>query len=131
MTAPLKQIPTDALTELVDRYCAVWSEPDPSRRVELLAQVWTHDATYTDPSVDATSANALLGHIGKVLARRPGSRVVRTSTVDVHHGIGRFTWHVIQSDGTTLPDGLDIVEFSTDNNRIRRIIGFFGALGRL
>jgi hypothetical protein len=126
-----KQISTDALTELVDRYCAVWSEPDPSRRAELLAQVWMHDATYTDPSVHATSADALLGHIEKVLARRPGSRVVRRSTLDVHHGIGRFTWHVIQSDGTTLPDGLDIVEFSTDGTRIRRIVGFFGALDGL
>jgi hypothetical protein len=125
------QIQPDALTELVDRYCAVWNEPDPSRRAELLAEVWAHDATYTDPSVHATSADALLGHIEKVLARRPGARVVRSSAVDVHHGVGRFAWHVIQSDGTTLPDGLDIVEFSADGKRIRRIVGFFGPLNRL
>jgi hypothetical protein len=54
--------------------------------------------------------------------------VLRTSAVDVHHGVARFAWHVIQADGTSLPDGLDIAELSADGKRIRRIVGFFGPL---
>ena len=123
-----EQAQLGVVTELIDRYCTVWSEPSPSRRANLLAQVWADDATYTDPTVHANSSAELLAHIEKVLARRPGARVVRTSVVEVHHGIARFSWHVIQADGTSLPDGLDIAEFSRDGKRIRRIVGFFGPL---
>ena len=96
------------LSDLIDGYCQVWSEPDAARRAELLAWVWAAGATYTDPTVHAADAEALLSHIAKVQARRPGSSVRRTSHVDVHHGIARFAWHVVQADGTTLPDGLDL-----------------------
>lgn len=123
-----EQINPDIVPELIDRYCAVWSEPSPSRRAELLAQVWAHEATYTDPSIHATTSDELLAHIERVLARRPGSRVVRTSVVDIHHGIARFSWHVIQADGAALPDGLDIAELSSNGKRIRRIVGFFGPM---
>lgn len=126
-----EQVQFEALTELIDRYCAVWSEPDASRRMELLASVWAKDATYTDPRVHAATAAQLLAHIERVLAQRPGAKVVRTSALDVHHGVGRFSWHVVQADGTALPDGLDIAEFSSDGRQIRRIVGFFGPLPAL
>ncbi len=113
---------------VVDEYCAAWSAPDPAQRAELLSRVWSDGATYTDPRVHALSADQLLDHIAGVLAGRPGAKVVRTSRVDMHHGLGRFSWHVVQADGTALPEGLDIVEFTEDGTRIRRIIGFFGPL---
>ena len=118
------------VSSLIDRYCEAWSEPAESRRVELLASVWGPDATYTDPSVHAANAEELLSHIAKVQARRPGARVVRTSKVDIHHGIARFAWHVVQANGTALPDGLDIAFISSEATRIERIIGFFGPLAR-
>lgn len=121
-------IQPDAITRLIDRYCAAWSEPSASRRSELLAEVWANDATYTDPRVHATTSAALLEHISRVLADRPGARVERTSAVDHHHGVARFAWRVVQADGSALPEGLDIAEFSPDGTRIRRIVGFFGPL---
>ena len=120
----------DAVGELIDRYCAVWSDPDPGRRAALLAEVWAVGATYTDPTVHARTAEELLAHIGRVVARRPGSKVVRTSAVEVHHGFARFAWHVVQADGSSLPEGLDIAELTTDGKRIARMVGFFGPLGR-
>jgi len=122
------QIHSETLTELIDRYCEVWNEPNPDRRAELLAQVWADDATYTDPSVHAATSGELLAHIEKVRARRPGSKVVRTSAVDFHHGLARFSWHVVQADGSALPDGLDVAELSADGKRLERIVGFFGPL---
>ena len=116
--------------ELIDRYCAVWNEPDPGRRASLLAAVWGAGATYTDPSVHAESAEALLAHIAKLRARRPGARVVRTSAVDLHHGLARFAWRVEQADGTALPEGLDLAELTADGTRLARIVGFFGPLPR-
>jgi hypothetical protein len=123
-----EKIQSNPLTELMDRYCAVWNEPDPNRRAELLAQVWAQDATYTDPSVHAATSEELLAHVENVRARWPGSRVVRTSAIDFHHGLARFSWHLVQADGAALPDGLDVVELSSDGTRIRRVVGFFGLL---
>lgn len=117
--------------QIVDLYCEAWSHPDASARQQLLMQVWSPDATYTDPTVHAASADALLEHIARVQARRPGARVRRTSALDVHHGVGRFAWHVELADGTTLPEGIDFVEFSVDQTMIARIMGFFGPLARI
>ena len=116
------------VTALIDRYCAVWSDPSPEQRALLLGAVWAPGATYTDPTVHATTAAALLAHIERVLSRRPGARVVRTSAVDLHHGVARFAWRVIQADGIALPEGLDIAELTDDAARIRRIVGFFGPM---
>ena len=123
-----EQIQSDALVEVIDRYCEVWNEPSAGQRAKLLAQVWAPDATYTDPSVHTTTPDELLTHIENVRARRPGSRVLRTSAIDFHHGVARFSWHVVQRDGAALPEGLDIAEFSSDGKRIQRIVGFFGPL---
>jgi hypothetical protein len=115
------------LDQLIDTYCAAWSDPDPTRRRELLGGVWADGATYTDPTVHTAGLDDLLAHIDTVVARRPGARVVRTSRVDAHHDLARFAWRVVQADGTALPEGLDLAELSADG-RIRRIIGFFGPL---
>jgi hypothetical protein len=117
-------------TALIDRYCAVWNEPDAVQRHALLAAVWGDGASYTDPSVFAGAGAALLAHIAAVRVQRPGAQVQRTSAVDVHHGVARFAWHVALPDGSTLPEGLDIALLSTDGTRIDRIVGFFGPLRR-
>jgi hypothetical protein len=116
------------LDQLIDTYCAAWSDPDPERRREILGGVWADGATYTDPTVHAAGLDAVLAHIATVVERRPGARVIRTSRIDAHHDLARFAWHVVQADGSTLPEGLDLAEISADG-RIRRIIGFFGPLG--
>jgi len=113
------------LAQLIDTYCQAWSEPDAQRRAQLLAQVWSDGATYTDPTVHAAGSGELLAHIAKVVARRPGARIVRTSAIDEHHGLARFSWRLVEADGTLCPEGIDFVELSADG-RIRRIIGFFG-----
>lgn len=117
------------LEALIDTYCAAWSDPDPDRRRELLAGVWSNDATYTDPTVHAASIGDLLAHIATAAARRPGARVIRTSRIDTHHDVARFAWRVVQADGTMLPEGIDFAEITRDG-RIRRIVGFFGPLAK-
>ncbi len=75
----------ETLEALIDAYCQVWSEPDAQRREQGLARLWAASATYTDPTVDWLNGHALLQHIGRVQATRPGARahgwcVVRAST---------------------------------------------------
>ena len=114
--------------ELIDRYCAVWSEPDARQRAILLDAVWADGATYTDPRVHTAGSTELLVHIGKVQASRPGSKVIRTSAMDLHHGVARFAWRAVGADGLPLLDGIDIAFITADGARIERIIGFFGEL---
>lgn len=118
------------LTTLIDTYCLAWSETSPERREELMGSVWAPCATYTDPRVHARGNAELLAHIDKVLARRPGSRVIRTSAIDEHHGIARFAWRAVEANGNELPEGIDIAFIASDGSKITRIIGFFGPLAR-
>jgi hypothetical protein len=113
-------------TQLVDRYCAVWGEPDAQRRAAALERIWAPGATYTDPLAHAVGSSALLEHIARVRVRRPGARWVRSSAVDAHHGIARFLWKAVDPTGTTLAHGIDLAFLSADGATIERIVGFFG-----
>ena len=121
----------DALERLIDTYCSAWCEPDPEKRTSILDEVWAENATYTDPRADTVGVAQLVAHIGRILAGRPGAKVVRTSAIDAHHGFVRFAWRVVQADGTLLPEGIDFAEVSADGKKIRRIVGFFGPLAAL
>lgn len=114
------------LERLIDRYCEAWSEHDEARRAELLLSVWALGSTYTDPIVHAVGASELLAHIARVQARRPGSKVLRTSAVDEHHCVARFAWRVIEANGNALPEGIDLAFVAANGAKIERIIGFFG-----
>jgi hypothetical protein len=116
-----------ALEQLIDRYCVAWSEPDPVKREKILKDVWAEGATYTDPRAQVSGRQELAVLIGKILAGRPGAKVIRTSSVDSHHGLARFTWRVVQADGTMLPEGIDFAEISSEG-KLLRIVGFFGPL---
>lgn len=118
-----------ALVRTIDRYCAAWSEVDPARREQILAEVWEERGTYTDPRANVIGVKELSALIGKVLTGRPGAKVVRTSAVDAHHGLARFAWRVVQADGTALPEGIDFAEVSPAGKLVR-IVGFFGPLPR-
>jgi hypothetical protein len=119
-----------SLTLLVDTYCSAWSTENAGQRRALLLSVWSEGATYTDPSVHAEGVEELLAHIAGIQARHPGARILRTSDVDVHHGIARFAWQFVMPDGTSPPEGLDIAFVDGDQKRITRIIGFFGSMQR-
>ena len=80
-----------------------------------------------DPTVHVIGMAELVEHIGRVLKRYPGSRIVRTSAVDTHHSVARFGWKKVLADGSSLPEGIDFVEFS-DAGAIQRVVGFFGSL---
>ena len=123
MTAPDAISLTEAV-ETIDRYCTVWSSPDPRARAERLATVWADGATYTDPTVAMIGAEPLLAHIARVQGARPGTEVARCGPVDVHHRVARFRWRAVDGEGRTLVDGLDVVTFD-DDGRLASVVGFF------
>jgi len=119
--------PSMSLTETIDTYCAAWNEVNAKRRAELLSCAVTTDLSYIDPSVEVMGVAALVQHIDQVLLRYPHSSIMRTSNIDLHHDWARFAFKRVLSDGSSLPEGVDIVEAGSEG-KLHRIVGFFGPL---
>jgi hypothetical protein len=111
----------------IDRYCAAWNEPDRDRRLAMLADVTTAGMRYIDPGVTISGRDALSAHIDRIQLRYPDSVIVRTTQIDLHHGFARFGWKKVLSDGSSLAESIDVVEFDEDR-AIKLIVGFFGPL---
>jgi len=69
----------------------------------------------------------LIHHIEKIQTSRPGTQILRTSDLDLHHQIGRFNWELRGQNENVLLKGIDIVFFNEDSSKIEKIIGFWRA----
>jgi hypothetical protein len=67
----------------------------------------------------------LLTHIAGVRAQRPGAVWSLLGTLDSHHDLARFAWHVVDASGAELRRGIDVVVLTDDGTRIAQVIGFF------
>src|SRR3546814_13422589 len=81
----------DAASDLIDRYIAAWNETDPGRRRDLVARVWTDDATYVDPLMRGDGAAGIDAIIAGVQAQFPGWRFARTGRVHAYADHVRFS----------------------------------------
>lgn len=111
----------------IDRYFAMLNETDADRRAELAAQAWTDDGRYVDPLTLVEGPAAIAEMVGAAQAQFPGQRFARTSGIDAHHSVVRFSWELAADDGTVSVAGLD-VGVVADDGRLSRIAGFFGPL---
>ena len=112
----------DKLTSLVDRYIAMWNERDAGRRRDLIAGIWTQDASYVDPLMRGDGHGGIAAMVEGVQARFPNHRFVRTSDVDTHHERIRFSWALAPERGAAIVKGVDFGVVSGD--QLRQITGF-------
>lgn len=98
-----------------------------TQRLALLRRVLASNITYIDPTVIVVGLEGLNDHIDGLTSGDLGSRVVRTSVVDLHHRQFRFAWQKVMGDGRRLPAGIDFGEVR-DDGFITSITGFFGPL---
>ena len=109
--------------EAVDRYIAVWNEPDADARCHAIGELWTKDGRYTDPLA------AVEGHraIGEVIAGARDqfeSYVFKlTGDVDAHHDIVRFGWELMPEGGESVVVGFDVAVVA-EGGRLRNVYGF-------
>ena len=68
----------DQLTDLIDRYIAVWNETDPAVRRDLIARTWTPTALYRDPVQEGDGRDGIDAMIRTVQERFAGHRFRRT-----------------------------------------------------
>jgi hypothetical protein len=121
---PTEATPTEAT---LDRYLAMWNEPDAAARAEQVYAIVTHDARLVDPLLDATGPDRIAVAISELRDQMPGHSLTRTTAVDAHHDQARFGWTVNAPDGSVAVAGIDVVTFAPDG-RIQSAVGFFGEL---
>jgi hypothetical protein len=120
----------DGLVATVDRYFAMWNAADDAARRAAITSAWTADGAYVDPLVQATGHDELAAMVAGVREQFPGQTFRRTSGIDAHHGLVRFSWELVAEDGAVTVAGLD-VGIVAEDGRLSRIGGFFGPLPEL
>ena len=112
-------------SDTIKAYGDAWNETDAAARRALLERVWAEDAVYCDPVGRAEGREALVAHIGAVMAQMPGYNLELVSDVDEHDGQFRFLWELHGADGALITAGIDFGTLSADG-KIQSITGFFG-----
>jgi SnoaL-like domain len=112
------------VTEVVDRYIAMWNETDAGRRRSLITRIWTEDASYLDPALRGDGRDGIDAMVKAVHEKYPGHKFARTSDVDSHNDRARFSWELAPEGGPFLVKGIDFATLSGDG-RLHSVTGFF------
>ncbi|NJO23553.1 MAG: nuclear transport factor 2 family protein [Sphingomonadales bacterium] len=110
--------------KLVDRYIAVWNEPDAKVRSKAIAALWTEGATFTDPLADVEGHEGIGAVIAKAREMFPGCAFRALPNVDGHHNVARFGWELMpEAGGESIAAGFDVAVLAEDG-RVSSILGF-------
>jgi SnoaL-like domain len=109
----------------IGAYLEGLTETDAARRAELIRTAWSEEGRFVDPLFDVQGHTALDELAQGVIAQYPGHTFRRTSGVDSHHNLARYTFEFVAPDGTIVITGTDVAELAEDG-RLQAITGFFG-----
>jgi hypothetical protein len=110
------------LEELVNRYLAVWQDPDPQARCAAIAELFTEDVAHYsgDRAVHGREEMAIRVTDSYRAWVEPGAYVFRSAVnADGHHGAVRFNWELVAVEcGDVAGVGFEFVLLAKDG-RIR------------
>ncbi|MGV9673688.1 nuclear transport factor 2 family protein [Nocardia sp. NPDC003482] len=106
---------------IAQRYIDSWNEHDADKRTALIAEVFTPEATYTDPLAQVAGTAAIDRVIAGAQEQFAGLEF-RLGPVDGHNDIARLTWFLGAPDAEPLVIGFDVVTLA--DGRIERVLGF-------
>jgi hypothetical protein len=126
--------------ELGDRYIALWNEPDPDRRREMIAGLWTEDGSQilqppeeirevaARPGIGMTAILEARGY-AEIEARAAtayekwvgsdGLSFRRLDDVERLNDVVKFHWEAVTPDGEVVAVGLNFLVLAADG-RIQR-----------
>ena len=110
-------------TTLAERYIAAWNETDAQQRRRAVEELYTEDARYVDPLVEAAGREGIAATIGAVQAQFPGFVFRLAGPVDGHHEQARFSWELGPEEGPAPIAGFDVAVTDGDG-RLRTVLGF-------
>jgi hypothetical protein len=112
------------VTQVVDRYIAIWNETNPGRRRDLIARTWTEEASYLDPLMKGEGADGIDAMIAAAQQQFPGHQFRLLGNVDSHNDRVRFSWELTPGDGQPpLVAGTDFGVVASDG-RLQTVTGF-------
>ncbi|RDI67127.1 nuclear transport factor 2 family protein [Nocardia pseudobrasiliensis] len=106
---------------IAQRYIDSWNEQDADKRRALLAEVFTPEATYTDPLAQVAGVEAIDQVIAGAQAQFAGLGF-SLGPVDGHNDIARFTWLLGAPGGEPLVIGFDVIVL--EGGRVKQVLGF-------
>lgn len=112
--------------ESLDHMLAAWNEPDPKRVRAHLEKALSPEVVFIDPSIVTRGIDEFEANVHEVHGRLPGADYRRSSGVDRHHDVARYSWEILR-DGELLLPGFDVTELD-EEGRVVRVLGFFGPL---
>jgi hypothetical protein len=116
------------VNSVIDTYIATWNEPDPERRLRLIAQTWSEDASYLDPLMSGQGQDGISAMIGAAQEQFPGHRFELVDGPDAHHDRVRFTWRLVaDGGGSPVAVGYDFGTLAPDG-RLHSVTGFLSAV---
>ena len=118
---------TLTIDTVIDTNLIAYGNPDATSRQQQLAQVWAADGKLIDPPIDGAGLDGIDQMMVAVQSQFPGHTFRRTSGIDAHHGVARYSWELVAADGSVSLTGLDVAE-TGDDGKLVRVVGFMGPL---
>lgn len=115
--------------EALDHMLMAWNERNPDNVRSHLDSALSSDVEFIDPSIETHGIDEFEANVHDVHRQLPGATYERTSGVDSHHRLHRYTWR-ISGDTEILMNGFDVTEVD-DDGKVLRVLGFFGPLPEL
>lgn len=88
--------------ELVNRYVALWNEPDAALRRKSIIELWAEDGANFTQSIEAVGYEALEARVTRAyekFVRDAGFIFKLSGKVESHHNALRFTWEMVPAGG--------------------------------
>jgi hypothetical protein len=89
-------------SNLVERYVAVWNEPDETARRKRVAELWAQDGAHFTSTSEARGHDAISARIARAFDRfvGPGEFIFRAlNNIDAHHNTIKFNWAMVPVAG--------------------------------
>jgi hypothetical protein len=108
---------------IAKRYIDAWNETDATTRRALIDELYTQDAGYTDPLLDANGRDQIDAAIEGAQQQFAGLVFSLAGPVDSHHDTARFQWH-LGAPGADEPlvVGFDVAV--AEGGQLHRVYGF-------
>ncbi len=110
------------ITQLVDRYIAVWHEPDAEQRRRSVAHLWAEDGVQFTPSREFRGHKALEERVEAAheeFVQTGGFLFRRSGGVQGHHDALSFTWEMVPAVGGDVAATGTIFLLLSEDGRIR------------
>jgi len=115
------------LNDFIERYVAMWHEPDATRREALVRSLWAEDAGNYTRRMVARGIDEIIGRVTRAHEEWVASKGFvfrRWGSVDAHNGVVKFFWEMVpRAGGAVESRGLDIF-ILRDDGRIGSLYQF-------